>query len=100
MMFVTVLLPYSIFRFSSILHFCKFPDWFEPWLVDPQPFVSRLGQYPCSAKLGTLHTAKSLPCRHGSLPTQETINGSFWKSLLDRAMLKTMAYYSEQMDSL
>jgi hypothetical protein len=77
------------------LHFYKFPDWFGALAVDPQPFVSRLGQYPCSAKLGLWPQRNRSHVAMVLLPTEEKINGSFWKSLLNRAVLKTMAYYSE-----
>ena len=84
-------LPYSTFRFSLILHFCNFPDWFEPWLWT-RPFLSRaLAKIPAARNLRTPKTAKSLSCRHGFPPTEGTINGSFWKSLLDRVVLKTIA---------
>lgn len=70
------------------LNFCHFPDWCEPLAVDPQPFQCRvlaisLQREKLAKKLGVWETAKSPPCRPlGSLPTEEIINGSFWKSLL------------------
>jgi hypothetical protein len=84
-------LPYSIFRFLPFCICVIFliglslgcgPDHFS---------VGALANIPAARNLRTPNTAKSLSRRHGFAPAEGTINGSFWKSLLDRVVLKTIA---------